>query len=812
MTRPDSTQDMQQGAAPETPALDAVIGQPLPRIDGPGKVSGAATYTGDLSRPRMLHGAVLASPYPHARILGYDTSRARALPGVKAVVTAEDLPNRNFGVVLLDEPILARGKVRYAGEPVAAVAAETLAIAREALQLIEVTYEELPAVLDDKDALAPGAPLLHEDPASYERHTAALFEGNINSHMEVETGDVDAAWSQCDVIVEGEYTTQAVHHQYMETCGALAEVDASGKLTIWASTQSMYLTQAAVSSSLGLPMNKVRIVVPAVGGAFGGKIVTRVESIAGALAMAARRPVKLVLSRDDDMTMMHARHAGKIRMKTGARRDGTILCRDIEVMLIGGAYANASPLIIQCTVMSAHGPYNIPNVRTVGRVVYTNRMVCSAMRGFGVMQPTFAGESQLDELAAKLNMDPIELRIRNSLKSGDANLGSHVAPSCHITECFEEIRNHPAFVAACAERVGPTGKKRGVGIAGIMQMSGDGSASAAVRVAEDGTIVLISGYIDIGNGSDITLAQVCAATLGVGVDKINVVGPDTDGVAYDIGTVADRGSHGVAESVYRASLAVKEKLFQFASEMFECPVEALELRPGGKVGIRGVPPAEIPFMGIAQRGLHAAGGPIIGTHGYKLPLQKFDSERTRALGFSQYGGSSFTTNSWHSYAANAVQVEIDEDTGQVQVIAAWYAADLGRVLNPNMVKGQIYGGVAYGISGALYEELVWDNGRLSNPTLMDYKVAGAPDVPADIYPILLENPLADSPWGAKSMSDLCVIGAGPAIANAIANAVGARVNHMPLTGERVLDAMMQTAGEHESKTQTNTRSATATTS
>jgi len=809
VTRPDSTEHLQQNAAHESPALDAVIGQPLPRIDGPGKVSGAATYVGDISRPRMLHGALLGSPYPHARILGYDTSRARALPGVKAVITADDLPDRGIGVQCYDEPILARGKVRYAGEPVAAVAAESLAIAREALQLIEVRYEELPAVFDAVEAMTPGAPILHEDPASYERFTQAPFEGNVVAHMEAETGNVDAAWSECDVIVEGEFTTPATHHQYMETCSSLAEVDGAGKVTVWCSTQTIFFTQCAIATALALPMTKVRCIAPAVGGAFGGKIITT-EPITAALALATRRPVKLVLSRDEDMTMMHTRHAAKIRMKTGARRDGTILCRDIEIVLNGGAYADASPLVLQCSVLCAHGPYRIPNVRTVGRAMYTNRLNASAMRGFGVIQPTFAGESQLDELAAKLQIDPIELRTRNALQTGDRHFGSHEVPSCHLTECLEEIRNHPAFVAASAERVGPSGRKRGVGIASITQMSGDGSASAVVRIAEDGTIVLTCGYIDIGSGSEILHAQVCAATFGVGVEQVNVVAPDTDGAVYDLGSLADRGSHGVSESVHRASLAAKDKLFQFASEMLDCPVAALELRPGGRVGIRGVPPAELPFIAIAQRGLHGSGGPIIGTHAYKMPFQRFDPERTRTLGFTEGGGATFATNSWYSYAANAVQVEIDEDTGQVEVIAAWYAADLGRVINPNGAKGQVFGGVAYGISCALYEELVWDNGRMANPSLMDYKIAGAPDVPADIYPILLEHPLEDSPWGAKSMSDLCVIGAAPAIANAIANAVGARVRHMPLTSERVLDAITSATDALEHDASPKTRPATAT--
>ena len=740
------------------------------------------------------------------------TPRAPAhCPGVKAVLTADDLPQRGIGVQCYDEPILARGKVRYAGEPVAAVAAESLAIAREALQLIEVTYEELPAVFDAEEAMAPGAPLLHEDAARYERHSPAPFEGNVVAHLEVETGNVDAAWSDCDVIVDGEFTTPATHHQYMETCSTLAEVDGAGKLTVWCSTQTVFFTQCAIATALAIPMTKVRCIAPAVGGAFGGKIIT-IEPITAALALATRRPVKLVLARDEDMTMMHTRHAAKIRIKTGARRDGTILCRDIRIVLNGGAYADASALVLQCSVLCAHGPYRIPNVRTVGDAVYTNRLNASAMRGFGVIQPTFAGESQLDELAAILKIDPIDLRTRNALRSGDRHFGSHDVPSCHLVDCLEEIRKHPAFVAASAQRVGPTGRKRGVGIASITQMSGDGSASAAVRIAEDGTVVLSCGYIDIGSGSEILHAQICAATLGLSVEQVNVVAPDTDGAVYDLGALADRASHGVAESVHRAALAVKEKLFQFASEMFDCPVAALELRPGGRVGIQGVPPAELPFIAIAQRGLHAAGGPIIGTHGYKMPWQRFDPERTRTLGFATAGGATFATNSWYSYAANAVQVEVDEDTGQVEVIAAWYAADLGRVINPNGAKGQVYGGVAYGISCALYEELVWDNGRMTNPSLMDYKVAGAPDVPADIYAILLEHPLADSPWGAKSMSDLCVIGAAPAIANAIADAVGARVHHMPLTSERVLDALTQAAGERGQAAAPHTGKAMATAS
>jgi len=769
-------------------ALDTLIGTSVPKIDGPAKVTGAAIYTDDLFRPRMLQAALLGSPYPHARILRYDVAAARALPGVRAVLTADDLPPHNIGHTFRDEPILARGKVRYVGEPVVAVAAENLDLARAALQLVDVEYEELPAVFDVDEAMAPGAPLLHEELAAYVRMVDSPFDGNVVAHIELETGDLAAAWAACDVIVDGEYEVPAINHLYLETCGALAEVDGTGKITVWCSTQQVFGTQAAVATALGLPMTKVRCIAPAVGGGFGGKFIT-IEPITAALALATRRPVKLVLTRDEDMSMMRSRHAARIRMKTGARRDGTLLCRDTEIVLNGGAYADMSPVVLEASVLLAHGPYRIPHVRNVGRAVYTNRLRASAMRGFGVMQTAFAGESQLDELAARLGLDPVALRIRNALHSGDRNMGSHLLPVCHIAECLSKINEHPDFIAARAERVGPTGRKRGVGVAGIVQQSGLFASSAAVRVAEDGTLTVSTGYIDIGTGSDTALAQICAATLGVGIELVNVVAPDTDGIAYDYGTAADRGAHGVAESVYRATLVAKARLFELAGEMLECAVEDLELRPGGRVGVCGAPGVELPFMAIAQRGMYAGGGPIIGTHAWYMQEQRIDPAHTRALGFRMGGGV------YYGFAATAVQVEVDEDTGQVEVLAAWHAHDVGRVLNPDGARAQIYGGIAQGISGALLEELVWDNGRLTNPTLMDYKIVGASEVPLAIHPILIENPDPESPWGARGMAEPCIIGVAPALANAVANATGARLRKLPLSGERVLHALIAATAE-----------------
>ncbi len=763
-------------------ALDSVIGQSVRKLEARAKVTGSAIYTDDLYRPRMLHAALLGSPYPHARITRYDTAAARALPGVRAVLTADDLPARLIGHTHRDEPILARERVRYLGEPVAAVAADSLDIAHEALRLIDVDYEELPSVIDAADALADDAPILHPDLEQYASVVGSPRYANVIAHIELETGNVDSVWDECAAIVESEFHIPAVQHLYMEPCAALAEVDGTGKLTIWSSTQQVFGTQMMVAAALELPMSKVRCIAPTVGGGFGAKFLT-IEPITAALALKTQRPVKLVLSRDEDMTSMRSRHAATIRMKTGAAADGTLLARATDVVLNGGAYADLSPVVLEATMLLAAGPYRIEHVRNTGRVVYTNRLRAGAMRGFGVMQPTFAGETQLDELAAQLGIDPFDLRARNAQRSGDFNMGSHHLPVCRVGDCLEAIRRHPAFIAAAAD-VGVPGKRRGVGIASVAQQSGLFASSANVRLAEDGTLTVSSGYIDIGTGSDTALAQVAAATLGVTVDAVNIVAPDTDGAVYDYGTAADRGAHGVAESVHRAALEVKRQLIERTADILECAIADVELRPGGKLGIRGVPAAELSFADVAQHGLYLRGGPIIGQHAWYMQEQTINPEKTRASGFRMGGGV------FYGFAATAVHVEVDELSGQVTVLEAWHAADLGRVINPDGALGQVYGGVVQGISGALFEELVWDGGQLVNPNLADYRIAGSLDAPANIHGLLLENPDPDSPWGARGMAEPCIIGVAPAIANAIANATGLRLRALPLTPERVLEGLI----------------------
>jgi CO/xanthine dehydrogenase Mo-binding subunit len=763
--------------------LDRIIGTRLPRIDGRAKVSGGAKYVDDLYRPGMLHAALLGSPYAHARILSYDLSAARALRGVKAVIAAEDLPANNIGIAVTDEPVLARGKVRYVGEPVAAVAAEDLATARAALRLIDVRYQELTAVFDPREALAEDAPLLHEDFDSYHKTFSAPSKGNMLSFMEVSTGDLGQGWRQSDVIVEGDYETPAIHPQYIEPCGALAEVDGSGKVTIWSSTQSVFISQSDVCRALGLPMAKVRCIATPIGGGFGGKQGAN-EAVTAALALATARPVKLVLSREDDMIMMRSRHASKIHMKTGATRDGTLVCRQTEVLFDAGAYCDLSPYVPMYTVVMAHGPYRIPNLHTVARTVYTNRLRATSIRGFGTIQPIFAAEGQLDELARELGMDPIDLRIKNAIRSGDKWLGSIEVPVGSTIACLEEIRRHPRW-SARRERPATPGKKRGFGVAASVQRGGVFSASATIRLAEDGSVTLNTAYIDIGGGSDTALVQICAATLGIDVERINLVAADTDGGVYDFGAAADRGTSQVGLEVQLAAEQVKEQLLKYAGEMLECAPRDLEFRPGGRVGIKGVPQPELTFSDIALRGLYASGGPIIGTHASKVENSLLDPAKTRSVGLDGAAmGAHF------EFAAHAVEVEVDEATGQVELVQGWCAIDVGRVINALGVDGQLIGGFVQGVGTALFEELVWDGGRLANPSLMDYKIPGTLDVPYQIHRSVLENPEPGTPWGARGMGDLCINGPAPAIANAIADAVGVQLHQLPMTSERVLRAMI----------------------
>jgi CO/xanthine dehydrogenase Mo-binding subunit len=765
------------------------VGRDIPRLDAREKITGRAQYSDDMSLPGMLHAAVQQSPYAHAKIVSCDISAALALPGVVAVFTGDDIGYHYIGPFVKDETAIAKGKVRYIGEAVAAVAAIDQPTARRAAALIDIEYEELPAVLSINEAIAVGAPLVHDNFADLVRVFEADHAPNVMSIMEVVDGDVDAAWANCDVIVEGEFETQAQCHAYMEPCSAIADIDANGKVTVWSGNQSVFHLQANIAQSLDMPMSKVRCVTPRVGGAFGGKMEQTIQPIVVALTRKARRPVKLTLSREQDFEMIRSRHPAQVWMKTGATKDGALIARQVRILLDSGAYADDSPGVNGICALFCRGPYHIENVSVDARAVYTNKLRAGAFRGFGGPQVAIAGETQIDEIAEQLGIDPIELRLKNAVRADEEWLGGLALSQSAMSECLTRVRDACDWDQrrANAGAVGANGKKRSIGIACLPHISGLLTSGAIIRILEDGTAVLNTGAVDNGQGSDTVLVQMCAASLGLEIDQISLATPDTDSSPYNWGTTASRVTYMTGRAVVAAANSAVDQMKQRAAMMMECAAEDLEMRQGGFIGIVGVPDAQVSYRDISGFSHWVAGGPVIGSNSFAFDGANFDPKRGFIKGFP-FG----KIGAW-IFAAQAVEIEIDEATGQITPLEVWSAHDIGRAINPSSVAGQVEGGVVQGIGYALYEEMVWDTGRLANPSLMDYKIPGTLESPPKINTILIEEPDETGPFGAKGIGEPPIVGIAPAIANALAHASGLRLRRLPMTPESVLNGLREKA-------------------
>jgi len=751
-----------------------------PRLDAADKATGRARYADDIRLPGMLHAAIHTSQQAHARIVACRTDAALALPGVHAIVTGADIAGTRWGGIVKDETMLARDKVRYVGEPIAAVAAIDAATAIRAAAAIEVDYEPLRCVLSPDAALARDAPLVHEGFAAYVKTVDGGGHGNIVFETDVAEGDVDHAFAQCDAIVEGTFETQAQHHVYLETNGCVADVDASGRITLYASCQSVHHAQQRVAEELGEPMARIRVIATRVGGAFGGKHASNLHSIAAWLARAARRPVKLVLSRMQDFEVQRSRHPARIWMKTGARRDGTILARDVRVTLDGGAYADESPAVLAFALLMSRGPYRIPNVRAHGAVVYTNKLRAGSFRGFGNPQATFAGESQIDDLAASLGIDSCELRLRNAMRAGDTAFGGQPVASCIVGDALMRVRDAQRAASPLSPR---EGTQRGIGFAVMSHISGLMGTSATVQLRTDGSIALATGCVDIGQGADTVMVQMCAELLGVPIERVSYAQQDSDVSPYNWKTAGSRSTYMTGRAVSVATIEMRQRMIDQAAQMMECAAADLELVPGGAVGLVGIP-KRVSFKEIALHSLFRSGGPIAATHGFVFDGPGFDPKRAsiHRLAFANLGV--------YTFGAHCVEVDVDMATGAVAVRRAWCAHDVGHAINPVSCEGQIQGGFVQGMGYALTEALHWnDDGWLTTTTLADYKIPGALDVPPDIHAIVLEDPEPSHPLGAKGIGEPSLVGAAPAIANAIRAATGVRLTTLPMTPERVLDAL-----------------------
>ncbi|OLE00487.1 MAG: hypothetical protein AUG80_02210 [Candidatus Rokubacteria bacterium 13_1_20CM_4_68_9] len=704
----------------------SVIGRPTPKKDGAEKVTGRTRFLHDLELPRMLHGRILRAALPHARIVRIDTSRARALPGVVSVITGTDVEQHPFGFVK-DHLALKRGKVRCIRDEVAAVAAETSALAEEALALIEVQYDELPAVFSPAAALAPGAPLVHEDVGT---NVTAL-------RYQFTHGDVDRAWADAAAVVEGEYTLNFVTPACLGTMVAIADWDPEGRLTMWSATQVPFLYQRDLAHALGVSGDRVRVLQPPVGGNFGrGLDLYPIDVIAALLARRARRPVKIEFDRVEEFVACPTREPCRIRLRTAAAADGRLLARDAHVTVDNGAYVSwgsTTPYVMLATVA---GLYRCPSVRFDTTIVYTNNPYSGSMRGYGNLESTFAVECQMDELADRLGMDRLELRRRNAIKPGDVNPQGFIVTSCAMRECLDAV--------------------------------GDDIC----RADDFGRVSLITGASEIGQGSETVLAMIVAETLGVPLERVDVVNSDTAVKPWDVGVHASRTTFIAGNAARLAAEKIRARLVEVAAEQLEASPGELALKDGW-VFVRAEPGRRLAYERVVRAGhLRERGVSFVAEAFYDPPTEMLDKD-LRGNVSATYG-----------FAAQAVMLDVDVATGQVHVRRVISAHDVGRALNPLAAEGQIHGGIHMGLGYALSERLVVEDGQIFTSSFMDYAILRADDMP-DITVRFIESVDAEGPFGAKGLGESGVIPVSAAVANALKDALGVAFTELPITPARI---------------------------
>ena len=591
----------------------SVIGKSLPDIDIIKKATGSAIYAADIKLPGMLYGKILRSRYPHARILNINTSKAKRLPGVEAVITGKDIPPTHWGIVIKDNYVFAVDKVRYVGDELAGVVAVDTDTAEEACELIEVEYEELPAVFDPVEAMKEDAPLLHEGLEEYE-HISSIRpvpNTNISSKFKLRRGNVDEGFRQADYIFEDEFEVPSIHTSPLEPMTCLAQVDALGNITIWSSTQSPYEIRDTIASYLGIPFNKVRVIVPFLGGGFGGKFHVKGELTCVIMSRFVRKPVKLAFTREEVFTAGGVRHPLIIKIKTGVNKDGTIIARHCTEIWDSGAYADAGPRIMWRAMQSAGGPYNIPNIWVDSYNVYTNNSVASSYRGFGANQPTWAIESHMDIITEKLNLDPLEFRLKNALEEGSICPTGQVAHAVGLKECLRTLEDKGNWSKLKQEKK----SYKGVGVACFHKSTRTPTCgSAFVKVNQDGSADLMVSLVDMGQGTGTVLAQIVAEELTVPVEKVSISMPDTQTTPYYTATTGSRAAFVLGNAVKMAAIAARKELLSLASPLLGVEVEKLELKDS-KVLVKGSPDKEMPFSALPISGdkfVSGVGYPVIG--------------------------------------------------------------------------------------------------------------------------------------------------------------------------------------------------------
>jgi selenium-dependent xanthine dehydrogenase len=740
-----------------------VVGQDRPRPDARAKVTGQAIFAGDLYFEGMLYAKVLRSQYPHARLLRIDTSEARALPGVVAIATAADVPGaKNHGLARQDWPVLAYDKVRYVGDAIAVVAAESEEIARQATTLIQVEYEPLPVVSSAEGALSDDAPLVHNG-------------GNVLEHVALRRGDTEKGFAQADIIVENEYRTPRGDHAFMEPEAAVGLIDGEGRMVVYVGSQIPFSDRAQIAASLALPEDRVRVIQTKVGGAFGGK-----EDIAGQihvalLAKLTGRPVKLVYTREESMIAHPKRHECTIRLKTGATRDGQLTAAEAFIVGDSGAYASLGPYVMTRAATHSLGPYEVPNVKVDCYATYTNNPPAGAFRGFGAPQAHFAAETQMDILARKLDMDPLALRRKNALRVGAVTTtGQVLRESVGLLVTIDRVAKARGTLPKAPPP--PSSRRRGWGIACAYKNVGLGggvadSAGAAVELFPDGHAQVRAGAAEVGQGLVTVLAQTVSQELGIEYGRIDVVLGDTDLTPDGGATTASRQTYVSGNAARLAARKLRDTLAQAVGEELDTAPHDLVFARGIVAGQSGKQMTLAQAASLAQ----SEGLPLVASQVYTPP-------KTVPLG--QEGDVHFA----YGYATQAAEVEVDITSGQVHVLRVIAAQDVGRSFNPVGVEGQVEGGIVMGLGFALMEDFTVREGLPQKTTLTRYRIPTTHEMP-QMMAILVEQPTADGPYGAKGVGEITSIPTAPAITNAIFDAVGVRVLSLPVTPEVILSGL-----------------------
>jgi CO/xanthine dehydrogenase Mo-binding subunit len=762
-----------------------VIGKSVPRIDGWEKVTGKAVYCTDAVRPGMLFGKILYSDRPHARIVNIDTSRALALEGVRAVVTAADAPTVLYGLYIRDRLIFARERVRHIGEPVAAVAATSERIAALAVKLIRVEYEDLPALFDPEDALKPDASHIHPDVASYSGIYDWIKGGNSCMEAHLQLGDVEQGFAQADYVFEDTYRTAPKYQAYLEPHACLADFDHSGRLTVWSGRQQLSVCHKELATALNVPMTAVRVIPLWLGGGFGGKLKSHLEPIAALLARKSARPVKITLTRDEDFVSTHSPAPFVVRLKTGVKRDGTLVAKHMDVLVDAGAYSDHAVGEGIHAISFAQGTYHIPNCTAHVRVVYTNNPDWGCMRGYGALESQFATESQMDTIAERLGIDPVDLRMQNLCRDGDQKVTGQRLHNVQIRDTMEAALGASGY----REKKGRMGANRGIGVANMLLNSGLLFSSAFVRVNEDATVTLITAITDHGTGKLTALCQIVAGVLGVPVDRVGVASQDSDTSPPDTGSIASRTIYDSGNAVRLAAEDVRAQLAGVAAKTLNCRPEDMVVLDG-KAYHRERAEESLTFAELVGISMYAGKGPLLGRGSFvaSAPYTSLPGP-----GFGEHPASTFM------FGTHVAEVEVDPETGRTTVLNYTACHDVGQVINQAGIEGQVEGGVVQGIGCSLYEQLVVQDGRILNPSFVDYQIPTALDVPP-IKTLFVEVPDPTGPFGAKGIGEPPYIPPMPAIANAIADAVGVRVMELPITPERLW--RMLTCGANKAMTAT----------